>query len=131
MTNRANNPYKLTQIKTANRGQILIMLYESCIKNVKKATEAINQGDKNSKGVHIVKAHDIINELTASLDHKVGGPIAVDLERLYNFMVEQLVKANIENSTEPLKGVQKVLETLLDGWKSAVQQAQREGLLRE
>lgn len=116
------NQYKQTSIKTANRGQILLMLYEAAIKNVKMATLAIDKKDTAAKGMYIGKAHDIINELTATLDFEVGGEIARNLERLYNFIIEQLVKANVESSKEPLVACQKVLETLLEGWRGAVAQ---------
>ena len=120
--NYGANQYKQTSIKTANRGQILIMLYEAAVKNVKMATIAVDKKDLAAKGVYIGKVHDIINELTTTLDFEVGGDIARNLERLYNFMVEQLIKANMENSKAPLATVQKLLETLLDGWKIAVSQ---------
>src|ERR1700745_3478746 len=128
----ANNPYganqyKQTAIKTANRGQIVLMLYEGAIQNVKKASMAIEKKDLVTKGVVIGKAHDIINELLNTLDVGVGGKVAEDLERLYNFMIEQLIKANLENSKEPLQAVQKLLETLLDGWRGAVEQVNRNG----
>ena len=124
MSNPANT-YKSMAVKTASPGQILIMLYEGAIKNVKKASEAIEKKDLPAKGIHIGKAHDIINELTNTLNFEVGGDVARELERLYNFMTAQLVKANIENSREALASVQKCLETLLDGWREAVKQVQR------
>lgn len=125
MTYGAKN-YKQMQISTASPAQILIMLYEGAIQNVKKAIFAIEQKNLADKGKYIGKAHDIINELTLSLNHEVGGTIAKDLERLYNFMVSQLLTANVENNSEPLLAVQKNLETLLDGWKGAVVQFQKE-----
>jgi flagellar protein FliS len=118
--NQGANHYKQMAIKTATRGQLLIMLYEAAIQNVKKATAAIDKKDIVAKGVGIGKAHDIINELLNTLNFEVGGAIAQDLERLYNFMTEQLVKANIENNKEILISVQKLLETLLVGWREAV-----------
>lgn len=120
--NYGANQYKQTAVKTANRGQLLLMLYEGAIKNVKLASIAVDKRDLAAKGLYIGKAHDIINELTATLDFEIGGDIARNLERLYNFMVEQLVKANMENSKEPLVTCQKLLETLLEGWRGAVQQ---------
>lgn len=119
------NQYKNTAIKTANRGQLLIMLYEAAIKNVKKATLALEEKNHAQKGTAIGKAHDIINELSNTLDFEVGGDIARNLERLYNFMTEQLVKANIENNKEPLIAVQKLLETLLSAWREAVDQVNK------
>lgn len=128
--NYGANQYRQTAVKTANRGQILIMLYEGAIKNVKMATLAIQKKDIAAKGVAIGKAHDIVNELVNTLDFEVGGKIADDLERLYNFMIERLMKANLENSVEHLQTVQKLLETLLEGWKTAVEQVNRTGAAR-
>lgn len=119
------NQYKQMAVKTANRGQILIMLYEGAIQNVKKATAAIERGDTGAKGIAIGKAHDIVNELANTLDFEVGGAIAQDLNRLYHFMTEQLLKANLENSKDRLQTVAKLLETLLSGWKEAVAQANK------
>jgi flagellar secretion chaperone FliS len=125
MSNYGANQYKQMAVKTANRGQILIMLYEAAVQNVKKATAAIDAKDIAGKGVAIGKVHDIINELLNTLDFEVGGQIAIDLERLYNFMTEQLIQANMDGSKEKLGSVQKLLETLLDGWRAAVIEANK------
>jgi flagellar secretion chaperone FliS len=117
--------YKQTAVTTANRGTILIMLYEAAIQNVKKAAIAIEKKDLAIKGTAIGKAHDIINELSNTLDFNVGGKIATDLDSLYSFMTDQLVKANIENNKEPLQNIQKLLETLLSAWKVAVEQSNK------
>lgn len=119
------NKYKQMSVQTATPGQLLIMLYEAAIQNVKKASDCIDRNDMAGKGVYIGKAHDIINELVNTLNFEVGGDIARSLEGLYNFMIEQLVSANRENSKEPLQRVQQNLETLLEGWRGAVEQVQR------
>lgn len=123
--NYGANQYKQTSIKTANRGQLLIMLYESAIRSVKKASDCIDKRDIPGKGHAILKAHDIVNELMNTLDFETGGEIAMNLERLYMFMSEQLVKANVENQKQPLQHVQKLMETLLEGWRVAVDQVNR------
>lgn len=119
------NQYKQTSIMTASKGQILLMLYEAAIRNVKKAAIAIDQKDLGAKGQAIGKTHDIINELLNTLDFEAGGNIAAELERLYNYIIETLIKANIENSKEKLLTVQKLLETLLEGWRGAVTQVNK------
>jgi flagellar protein FliS len=125
MTYGAKN-YKQMQITTASPAQILVMLYEAAIQNVKKAILAIEQKNPAEKGKYIGKTHDIINELTVSLNHEVAGQIAKDLERLYNFMIAQLLKANVDSDKEPLLSVQKNLETLLEGWRGAIVQFQKD-----
>ena len=119
------NRYRQTSIKTANRGQLLIMLYEAAILSVKKAAESIDRNDIAGKGAAILKAHDIVNELSNTLDFDAGGEIATNLERLYMYISEQLIRANIENKKEPLQQVCKLLETLLEGWRVAVEQVNR------
>ena len=117
--------YKQVAVTTASRGQILIMLYESAIKNLKRAVECIEKRDISGKGMAIGKAHDIVNELTNTLDFEVGGDIAIRLEQLYQFIASQLVKANLESNVEPLRNSKKILENLLDGWRGAVAQVER------
>jgi len=116
------NTYKKTSVETANKPQILLMLYEAAIQHVKKAIYCIDKNDMSNKGKSIVKAHDIINELSNTLDFDVGGEIAINLERLYNFIIDRLIKGNIENSKEHLNAVVKVLENLYEGWKTAIEQ---------
>lgn len=114
------NRYKQTSITTASRGQIIIMLYEGCIKFLRKAAEAIEKKDVSEKGLYIGKAQDIINELNNSLNHEVGGSISSELQRLYDYIFEQSSLANINSDVKALETCIKLLETLLDGWKVAV-----------
>ena len=117
------NRYKQTSITTAGRGQIVIMLYEGCIKFLRKASDAIVSKNIADKGLYIGKAQDIINELNNSLNHDVGGDLSKELERLYNYMFEQTTAANINNDTKPIDTTIKLLETLLDGWRVAIAQS--------
>jgi flagellar protein FliS len=116
------NAYRQTAVTTASREQILIMLYEGAIKQLKKASECCQAKDLAGKGVAVGKAHDIINELSNSLDFSVGGEIAKNLERLYAFMVEQIVQGNIQNDPTKFDASRKLLENLLEGWKGAIEQ---------
>ena len=124
--NYGANQYKQMSIKTSNRGNLLLMFYEAAIKNTKQAIDCIEKKDLPGKGTFIGKTHDIINELMNTLNFEIGGEIARDLERLYAFIIEQLIKSNLENTTEPLISTQKILENLLSGWKEAVQKSNKE-----
>jgi flagellar protein FliS len=98
------------------------MLYEAAIKNLKKAGDAIDGADLQMKSRAIIKVHDVLNELLNSLNFEVESSIPYDLERLYNYMIEQLVKANMDNSKETLDFVRRLMEELLASWKVAVDQ---------
>lgn len=122
----AYQKYKATSIQSASREKLLLMMYEGAIKFVKLAITAIEKKDIASRGENIGRAFDIVLELNNTLDHKVGdGELAKQLEQLYMFITDQFTKANINNDAKPLQEALKILETLYQGWKQAVEQIKK------
>ncbi|MEK2644239.1 flagellar export chaperone FliS [Bdellovibrio sp. BCCA] len=126
MNKNAYQKYKTTSVQSASREKILLMLYEGAIKFTKLAIKAAEEKKIADRGMNIGRAFDIIMELNNTLDHKVGGDVAVQLEQLYMFMMEQYTKANISGDPEPLKANLKLLQTLYDGWVQAVEKLKKE-----
>ncbi|MFQ3619890.1 MAG: flagellar export chaperone FliS, partial [Spirochaetales bacterium] len=62
--------YKETNIRTASQGKLIVMLYEEAIRQIDIAIQELAQKSRKLDLVHnaIVKAQDIITELTVSLD---------------------------------------------------------------
>ncbi|MNJ92683.1 Flagellar protein FliS [compost metagenome] len=102
------------------------MLYEGAIRFTKLAVKACEEKKIADRGMNIGRAFDIIMELNNTLDHKVGGDVAVQLEQLYMFMMEQYTKANISGDPAPLQANLKLLNTLYDGWVQAVEKIKSE-----
>ncbi len=113
--------YHKTSVETASKEKILLMLYEGCIRNLKKCKLAMEAKNWSEKGVHLGKAQDIINELSNSLDFELGGDISRQLEALYLHIFKETTKANIENDPAKIAHCIKILETLYEGWKEAVE----------
>lgn len=126
MSNTAHKKYKTTSIQSASREKILLMLYEGAIRFIKLAIQGIEKNNVKEKCENIGRAYDIILELNNTLDHKVGGEVSMRLEQLYQFMIEQLIKANMDSNPETLRTVQKLLETLHEGWVQAIQKLKNE-----
>lgn len=118
--------YKNTQIQSASREKLLLMMYEGAIKFTKMAITATEQKKVAERCVNIGRAFDIVLELNNTLDHKVGGEIASRLEQLYMFITEQYTKANISGESEPLKASLKILENLYEGWKLAIEKVKKD-----
>ena len=118
--------YKQASVLTASREQILLMMYEGAIKFTKIAIAAMEEKRIADRGANILRAYDIVMELHATLDHKVGGDLAKQLEDLYLFIMNQYTKANIKSDVEPLKSNLKILENLYDGWKQAVEKIKKD-----
>ena len=126
-----NNPYKAyqkTQVTTASREKVLLMLYEGAIRFVKHAEVAMLDKKIADKGKMISKATAIISELMATLDFKVGGQLAVDLENLYVFMIDKLIEGNIRNDVECLRTVEQLLRTLHVAWQDVVENPRPDGV---
>ncbi|WII70741.1 flagellar export chaperone FliS [Bdellovibrio sp. 22V] len=126
MNKNAYQKYKTTSVQSASREKILLMLYEGAIKFTKLAIKAAEEKKIADRGMNIGRAFDIIMELNNTLDHKVGGDVALQLEQLYMFMMEQYTKANISGDPEPLRANLKLLQTLYDGWVQAVEKLKKE-----
>ena len=120
------NAYQKTSVTTATKEQVLIMLYEGAIKHLRRASEACQKNDLAAKGTAVGKAHDIINELSNTLNFNVGGDLPRNLENLYMFMVDLIIQGNIKNDFTKFDQARKLLENLLVGWKGAVAQLQAE-----
>jgi flagellar secretion chaperone FliS len=118
--------YQSTQIDTASREQILIMLYDGAIRFTRQAIHAIANGDNSGKIESIQKALAIVAEFRNTLDHKIGGEIAANLDALYAFMIQSLVRGNIKNDTKSLEVVDGLLNDLRETWKQAIEIARSE-----
>lgn len=126
-----NNPYKnyqKTQVTTASREKILLMLYEGAIRFVKHAQVSMQEKKIAEKGKYISKATAILSELMATLDFKVGGQLAIDLENLYVFMIDKLIEGNINNDVECLKQVEGILRTLYSAWQDVIENPRPDGV---
>ncbi len=126
MSKKKLNQYKKTSIQSASKEKLLLMLYEGAIKYMKRAKRAIQLGEIRTKGENIGNAYDIIAELNNTLDHNVGGEIAANLERLYMFVNDKLVEANIKNSEKSIDEAIKVIEILYEGWVEAIEKLKSE-----
>ncbi len=114
------NQYQENQIATASREQILLLLYDGAIRFCKQAALAIKNENIADKGRFLGKAMAIISEFSTSLDHEIGGDIARDLDALYAFMLSELSKANINNTTQPIDNTCNMLCELRATWAEAI-----------
>jgi flagellar protein FliS len=121
MVNAYSNNYLENQIKSASPEQLLIMFYDGAIRFTAQAIQAVDNKDIGKRNYSINKACAIISELNVTLDHKIGGKIASDLNLLYDFMLRELHQANSSNNVTKLKIVEKMLCDLRDTWKEAVE----------
>ena len=113
------NMYRETSIKTAGQGRLIVLLYDEAIKQIDKAISALDSGKKQYDRVNaaITRAQEIITELSASLDFEKGKDIASNLFSLYIYFNQQLMAANLDKDSNPIKPVRNMLYELRSAWK--------------
>lgn len=119
--NSYSNHYRNNQILTASQEQILLLLYDGAIRFCRQAIAACEAGNDAEKQGRISKTYAIVDEFSKSLNHDIGGDIAIDLERLYDFMLRQLNEARREDSCDKLRVVENLLIDLRATWGEAVE----------
>ncbi len=110
--------YRETQVKTANQGRLVVMLYDGAIRFLNQALEGLQEQPRRVDRIshNIIRAQDIVAELMTSLDFEEGGEIARSLFSLYVYMNRRLLEANIRKDTAILKEVRRLLTDLRSAW---------------
>lgn len=115
-----NNPagydvYQKNKIMMASPAELTLMLYEGAIKFVNIAIIGIEKKDINKAHTNIMKAQRIIEEFRATLNFKYE--VAKDFDKVYVYIQDRLVEANIHKDKEILEECLTHLRTMRDTWK--------------
>jgi flagellar protein FliS len=108
--------YLETAVETASPARLIVMLYDGAIRFINEAAHAMRQRDYEAQNAKLQRAQKILAELISSLDFDKGGEIAENLFRLYTYMYNQLVEANINDSRDRLEHVVHLLSELREAW---------------
>ena len=101
----------------ASPHQLVLMLYDGALQTIAAARTQMQVGDIEGKGKSIARAIEIVGSgLAASLDQAAGGEIAANLASLYDYIVRQLVGANIANDQRKLEEAATLLGQMRDTW---------------
>ncbi len=103
-------------VAAADPHRLTLMLMDGALERISAAKGNLANGRTAEKCALIQRSIDILHELRASLDFGAGGELAVNLDSLYDYMVRQLVKANVEDRVEVLDEVVRLLTEIRGAW---------------
>ncbi|MGC8492940.1 MAG: flagellar export chaperone FliS [Syntrophobacteraceae bacterium] len=115
---QASDIYQRTAIQTADPLQLIILCYEGAISDLKKARELHEKSEMNEAYRRIRHAQDIVTELLVGLDYERGGNIAGNLNRIYNFVLRQLIGINSRRDLSLYDDLIRILSNLKEGWEA-------------
>ena len=111
--------YQRNAILTASPEKLVKLLYDGAIRNLERCRTGLAE-PRTSHGPEVgnalSKAIGIVGELRASLDPAAGGKVAADLDRLYEFSLDQISQANATRTPAGVNNALQVLRTLKEGW---------------
>ncbi|WP_298770802.1 flagellar export chaperone FliS [uncultured Shewanella sp.] len=103
-------------ISVASPHKIIQMLFAGALERLAQARCAIEQNDLAKKGEAIGKAISIVSGLNGSLNMEVEGEVANNLNALYDFMLQQMSAANMNNDVKAIDDVMEILKVIKEGW---------------
>jgi flagellar protein FliS len=96
--------------------RLIVMLMDGALERIARARGCIENHALQEKNDLLASAVAIVDELRVSLDLKAGGPIAANLDDLYDYLCRQLMKANLTNRIETLDEVAHLLGEIRSAW---------------
>jgi flagellar protein FliS len=124
MYSNGYNVYKNNSVNYASKEQLLLMLVEGAVRFCKVARQAIIDKDIQKANNSLIRAQDIFTELMVSLDTNVGD-WAVQLYRVYAFIKERLVAANMTKKSEIIDEILPIIENINETWQEAYKRAKK------
>src|SRR5579875_1178759 len=103
MIGASANAYRTVQVTTASPAQLVVQLFEGAARFIEQGIQAI------------------VAQLRASLDREVG-PLADQLDGLYDYFFRRLVLANVEKDAAPAREVLGYIRELLAAWREVARQ---------
>ena len=122
MSTSAHASYQTASVATADRGKLVVMVYDHCIQWCDRAMES-SEIEARTRAITRIQAG--ITELTCALDLERGGDIAKNLWRLYDFMSWKLSECLVRKVDEGIQDVRKLLSELRSAWQIAAEEVRR------
>lgn len=118
------NPYsklKESNVYTASKEELTLMLYEGALKFSNQAIVAIENKEISKSNDLIKRVQDIISELRFTLNKKYE--ISNELDNMYDYISRRLIDANLKKDKVILEEVRDLIRDFRDTWKEAIKLA--------
>jgi flagellar protein FliS len=122
--------YRETDLQTMSKEKLIVLLYRKMVEHLEIAA-SVARTDRPEMARRLGLTQRIVTELRASLDHSVGGEIADNLDRLYDFLFDRILSMQVDRDPAHVRECLRVLEPLLDAWSQVPTGAAEQALRGE
>ena len=124
------NAYKKGSLKqdvaSADPHRLTLMLMQGALDRLAYAKGCIERKEFEGKAEHLSRASAIVMNLRDTLDMEVGGEVAENLFSLYDYMIQRMTDATIQNSIKIVDEVISLLTPIRDAWVQIPESAKQE-----
>ncbi len=111
--------YQQQALVGATGVELVVALYDTAIRNLHRAVEAVREDDVPGRRAAVKKVVDILMYLQARLRPDVGGTAAASLSDFYAAMFTLTLEASHVESVEGFKEVIQCVRNVRDAWAIA------------
>lgn len=122
MKRTAEQQYLETSIATASKEDLIVKIFDILIVSSTQGLEKLNSDRNDIEGIHkvLLRAQRALALLMGSLDMEVGGEIARNLFRVYEFWHHELVMANMQKDAVRIARILPSFKEYREMWRQAV-----------
>lgn len=99
-TDEARRQYQDSAVQGATPIELVVLLFDSAIDDMRRALAAMRGGDIEARSVQIGHAMMVLQQLQGTLDFERGGEAARQFEQFYNLVRAKLLEAQIRGSSD-------------------------------
>jgi flagellar protein FliS len=100
----------------ADPHRLVLMLMDGALERMAIARGYIERGQIAKKAQALHQCVSIVNELRGSLNLAQGGALAQNLSDLYDYMLRQLLRANVDSDLNCVKEVASLMGEIRGAW---------------
>ena len=115
----ARRIYQDSAVRGATPIELVIVLYDSAIADMRRALTAMKQSDIESRARQFGHALLVLHQLQGTLDFERGGATARKFEQFYNLLQAKLLEAQMRGSHDLLQQQIRYMSEVRDCWTQA------------
>jgi flagellar protein FliS len=113
----AQDHYLFTEVKTAPPQKLQLLLIEGALRLANRTRQFWQQGHNDRATESLVRAQEIVGQMLAGINHKVGGDLARRVSSLYEFILRCLANAVSRHDDKGLGDAIRILEIERETWR--------------
>ena len=99
--------------------ELTALMYEGLLNHLGESITHIEQNEMMDANKKLQKASDILQRLGVGLRYDAG-LVAENLDTIYNYLANQIIKANVKKDIDQIKHILEIVQTLNNAWNEAL-----------